>query len=176
MFGGTRSMSLAERGLVEAAQLPRMHRGPLSTQDIDGSQADHEMLADGTLIEGIRRPWQLDLAMQRLVGYAQQGAVGHTQAIALSGDRATLHVHRNGAGEIDLPPLLAPAQLPVPVIVGHDRAGSQPALQLVAAFAGDLHSRLLEGDLDFGESRHRNLRRHGAVENAVAAQVAMREN
>ena len=38
---------------------------------------------------------------------------------------------------------------------------------------GDLRGRLLQGDLDLGQGRDRDFRRHGAVEDAVAAEIAV---
>ena len=91
---------------------------------------------DRSLVKRVGGAGQLDLAVERLVRDAEQRAVGDAQAIALGRDGAALHVDRDGAGEIDLPPLLAPAELPVAVVVGDDRAGAQALLQLVALFAG----------------------------------------
>lgn len=55
---------------------------------LDGGEADAEMFAHGTLVEGIRGAGQFDLAMQRLVGNAEQRAVGHPEAKALRRDGA----------------------------------------------------------------------------------------
>ena len=104
----------------------------LAAQDVERRKADHQVLADRALVEGVGGAGQLDLAMQRLVGDAEQRAVGHAQPVALRRDGAALHVDRDGARQVDLAPLLAPAQLPVAVVVGHDRAGAQALLQLVA--------------------------------------------
>ena len=127
-------------------------------------------------IEGAGGAGQLDLAMQRLVGDAEQGAVGHAQSIALRGQRAALHVHRNGARQVDPPPLLRPAQLPVAVVVGDHRAGAQPLLQRIARARRSPAPPPPAGRPDLGECRDRHLRRHQVVEDAVAAQIAVREH
>ena len=93
--------------------------------------------ATARLVEGVGGARQLDLAVQRLVGDAQQRAVGHPQADSLGGDRAALHVDGDGARQVDAPPLLGVAQLPVAVVVGDDGAGAQALLQRLARLAGD---------------------------------------
>ena len=148
----------------------------LAAQRVERREADLQMLADRALVEGVGRARQLDLAVQRLVGDAEQRAVGHAQAIALRGDGAALHVDGDGAGQVDAPALLRPAQLPVAVVVGHDGAGAQALLQRVAALAGDLRGRLLQRDLHLGQRRDRHVRRHQLVEDAVAAQIAVRQH
>ena len=44
------------------------------------------MLADRAFVESIGLAGELELAVERLVGDAQQGAIGHAEAIALRGD------------------------------------------------------------------------------------------
>src|SRR5438105_1905088 len=77
-----------ERRLIEAPELARMELGQLAAEQLDGSEADHQMLADGAVIEGIGGTRQFDLAVKRLVGNAQQRAIGDAQPIALRGDGA----------------------------------------------------------------------------------------
>ena len=52
--------------------------------------ADPQMLADGSLIEGVGLAGQLQLPVQRFVRDAEQGAVGDSEAVALCGDRRRL--------------------------------------------------------------------------------------
>jgi ureidoglycolate hydrolase len=78
----------------------------LFAQDVEGRDADRQMLADRTLVEGGRGAGQLDFAMQGLVGHTEERAVWHAQPVALRRQRAALHVHRDGAGEIDAQPFL----------------------------------------------------------------------
>ncbi len=111
--------------------------------------------------------------MQGFVRDAEQRAIRHPQAITLSGDGAAFHVHRHGAGQVDQRPLLRPAQLPVAVVVGQHGAGAQAFLQLVTLLAGDVRRRLLQGHLYFRQGRDRNVRRHDAIENPVAAHVSV---
>ena len=77
---------------------------------------------------------------------------------------------------VDAPALLGPAQFPVAVVVAHHRAGAQPPLQRLAPLAGDALGRLLQGDLDLGQRRHRHFRRHKVVEDAVAPHVGVRQH
>src|SRR5262245_27929312 len=99
-------MDLPKRRLVEGAQLARMQGILPLAQEVERLQSDLEMLRDRAFIEGIGRARQLDLAVQRFVGDAEQGAVGHAQAIAVGGDGAALHVERDGAREIETTALL----------------------------------------------------------------------
>ena len=48
-----------------------MQRGVDALQEADRREADLQMLADRALIESVGGAWQLDLAVQRLVGHAQ---------------------------------------------------------------------------------------------------------
>ena len=52
--------------------------------------ADAQMLADGALVEGVGLAGELQFAVERLVGDAQQGAVGDAEAVALGGDGISL--------------------------------------------------------------------------------------
>ena len=79
---------LPERRLVEAAQFARMKRGEFAAHAVERCEADLQVLAHRALVEGVGGAGQLDLAVQRLVGNAEQGAVGHAQAIALGGQGA----------------------------------------------------------------------------------------
>src|SRR5690606_16299132 len=88
---------LTERRLVEAPQLARVQRVELATQQIQGGDADLKMLGHGSLVEGIGRTGQLDLAMQGLVRDTQQRAVGDPQPVSLGGDGAAFHIHRHRA-------------------------------------------------------------------------------
>src|SRR5580765_6178171 len=83
---------LPERWLVEAAELAGVEAGPLLAQEVHGRHADLQVLADGAVVEGVGLAGQLDLAVQRLVGNAQQGAVGHPEAVPLGRDRGAFHV------------------------------------------------------------------------------------
>ncbi len=150
-----------------------MQRVQLGAQQVQRSDADLQVLAHRTFVERIRRTRQLDFAVQRLVGYAQQGAVRHTQAITLSGDGAAFHVDRHCARQVDQRTFLRPAQFPVTVVIGQHRAGAQALLELFAAFAGNLRSRLLQGQLHFGQGRNRDMRRQHTVENPVTTHVGV---
>src|SRR5579871_4019190 len=84
---------LLKRHLREAPQLARMQSlRLLMLQPLQRLQPDLEMLPDALAVELACHSGELDLAVQRLVGDAEQGAVGHAEAIAVGGDRRRLHV------------------------------------------------------------------------------------
>ena len=62
--------SLSQRRLVKAAQLAAVEAVAFLAQQRQRFDADAQMLADRTFVEGIGLPRQLDLAMQRLVADA----------------------------------------------------------------------------------------------------------
>ena len=64
--------------------------------DVDRFQANTQMLADALGIEGVGHAGQFDLAMQRLVGDAEQRAVRHAQAETVGRYGRRFHVHRDG--------------------------------------------------------------------------------
>ena len=118
---------LSERRFVEGSQLSRMQAVTALLEQIECGKADLQMLGDRRLVESVGRPWQLDLAMQRLVGDAKKRAVGHPQAKALGRNRAALHVDGDGAREVDALAFLREAKLPVAVVVGHHGARPEAA-------------------------------------------------
>src|SRR6185295_14874640 len=61
-----------ERRLVEAAELAAVQRVAALAQQVEGLEADLQVLADGRLVERAGRARQLDLAVQGLVGDTQQ--------------------------------------------------------------------------------------------------------
>src|SRR3954447_19949046 len=165
-----------EGRLIEASQLAGMQGRALAPQDVERGQANLKVLANSPLVKGIRRTRQLDLSMQRLVGNTEQRPIRHPQPVALRRNRAALHVHSDGPGQIDPPSLLRPAQLPVAIVVGDDRSGSQPPLQPVSMLAGDARCRLLQRDLNFSEGRDRDFWRDERIEDAVPPQIAMSQH
>ena len=60
-------------------------------------QPDLEVLVDLRLVKSRSHAGELELAMQRLVGDAEQGAVGYAEAEAVGGDGGRFHVERDGA-------------------------------------------------------------------------------
>jgi hypothetical protein len=52
----------------------------LLAQDAHGLDADAKVLADPLTIEGIRHAGELELAVERLVGNAEQRSVGDAEA------------------------------------------------------------------------------------------------
>jgi hypothetical protein len=128
---------------------------------------------DRPLVEGVGLAGQLDLAVQRLVGDAQQRAVGGAEAVALGGDGGALHVDGHGARLVEAQRAQAVAQLPVAVVGGDHGAGAQARLQRIAALAGDDLGRALQGDLHLGDRRDRDLRRQDVVQHMVVAQIGV---
>ena len=153
-----------------------MQRGVLALQHLQRGNADLQVLPDRALVERVGGARQLDLAVQRLVGDAEQRPIGHAHAEALRRDRRRFHVDRDGARQVDAAALLRPAQLPVSVVVGDDGAGAQPPLQRLAAVSGDVGDRRLQRDLHFGERGDRHVGRHRLVEDIVLPQVSVREH
>ncbi len=142
-------------------------------QQIEGGEANVEMLSHGRLIERVGRTGQFDLAVQRFIGDAEQRAVGDAKPEALRRDGAALHVDGDGAGEVDATALLGEAQLPISVIVGDDGAGAKALFQGLTRLAGDTLGGVLQRDLDFGQGGDRHFRRHEGIENAILAQIAV---
>ncbi len=58
---------------------------PVGAQHVECRQSHLEMLRDGPVVERIGGARQLDLAVERLVGDAEQRAVGYAEAEALRG-------------------------------------------------------------------------------------------
>src|SRR5690606_1704714 len=81
--GGWGWHDLAKQRLIKTAQLARVQTTHLAAQQFQRRNAYVQMLGHRPLIEGPRRPRQLQLAVQRLVRHAQQGAVGNPQPVAL---------------------------------------------------------------------------------------------
>ncbi len=135
------------------------------------------MLADALPVELSRHAGELDLAMQRLVGDAQQRSIGHAKAEAVGGNGGRFHVERDGAGlrqAADDRRIVA--ELPVAVVDARDRAGAHHDLELEAARPGDLPDRLLERHLHLGQRRHRHPDRQFLVKHVVLAHVAVRQH
>ena len=128
---------LPKRRLVEAAQFARVERLAFLLEHAERFDADPQMLADRSFVKGIGLAGQLHLAVQGLVGNAQEGAVGHTEAIALRSDRCRLHVDRHRAGLIEAERRAGVAQLPVAIVGGDHGAGGQPPLEQLRRLVGD---------------------------------------
>ncbi|MNI87957.1 hypothetical protein D3C73_1452040 [compost metagenome] len=109
----------------------------LGAQQVDSANADLQMLRDRAFIEAVGLPGQFDFAVQRFVGHAQQGAVRHPETIPLSGDGGAFHVYRHGAAEVKAQRRGRVAQLPVTVVGGDYRAGTQALFDLFAGHAAD---------------------------------------
>src|SRR5271157_914222 len=160
----------AEGGFVEGAQLARMQGIAAFLEQVESGKPDLQMLGNRGLVERARRPRQLDLAMQRLIGNAKQRAVGDAQAEALCRDGAALHVDGNGARQVDALPFLREAQFPIAVVVGDDGSGAQALLQRVARMPRDLGGGFLQRNLHLGQRRDRYAGRHQLVEDAILAE------
>lgn len=69
----------------------------LATGHLEGAAGDGEVLVFGFFIEGDRRLRQFWLAMEGLVGNAQQGGRGNAVTKSIGGDRGGFHVHGDAA-------------------------------------------------------------------------------
>ena len=96
----------------------------------EGRDADPQVLADRALVEGVGLAGQLDLAVQRLVGDAEQGPVGHPEAVALGGDGADSMSMATARLWLKRKRRRTEAKLPVAVVGGDHGAGPQALLQL----------------------------------------------
>src|SRR5438105_10297165 len=125
---------LLEGRFGKASKLARMqplhrHFGQL----LHRLDTDSKMLRHLPLVEFRRHAGQLQLAMQRLVGDAEQRAMGHPEAEAVGSDGGRLHVERDGSGlRQTLHRSALVAQFPVAVVDGGDCAGAHDALQIIA--------------------------------------------
>src|SRR5581483_5213883 len=134
--------------LGKAPQLARMQ--PLRFLLLDTLQRlqpDLKMLTDPLSIEFARHAGELDLAMQRLVRNAQQGAVGHAEAIAVGRDRGRLHVERDRARLRHAPDDRGAADFPIAIVDACNRSGAHQALELKAGKTGDFADGFLERHL-----------------------------
>lgn len=150
--------------------------GFLLLEPLQRPQADLEMLADALPVELAGHACELDLAVQRLVGDAQQRAVGHAEAIAVGGDGRRLHVERDGARLRHAPDHRRAADLPVAIVDAGDRAGAHQPLELEAGHARDFADRLLQRDLHLGERRDRDPERQLVIEHVILADIAVGEH
>src|SRR5690606_28000443 len=123
-----------ERHLGEAAQLARMEPlHALIAQRLERPDADLQVLVDPFAVEARRHAGQLQLAMQRLVGDAEEGAVGHPEAKAVRRDGGALHVQRHRPAAIEaLDQRGVRLQLPIAVVDRGDGARAHHALELIA--------------------------------------------
>src|SRR6056297_277841 len=88
-----------ERGLLEGPQFPGMDAFERhGTKRFHRPDSDQEMARHLRAVEVRRHAGKLQFAVQRLVGDAEQRAVGHPEAEAVGGDGGRLHVERDGAG------------------------------------------------------------------------------
>src|SRR5262249_47029955 len=125
--------------LGEASEFARMQACPLLGFELfQRFQADLKMLSDPLAIELVGHTGELDFTMERLVRDAEQGAIGHAEAEAVSGDRCRLHIERDSARLRQTPDDARIADLPVAIIYTWDRSGAHHALQLESRELCDL--------------------------------------
>src|SRR4051812_41610977 len=92
-----RGLGSAEGRLVEGPELAAVELVARQLELVDRGDADAQMLGDGAFVEAVGLARQLDLAMDRLVRDAEQGAVRHAETEALGGERRRFHVDRDRA-------------------------------------------------------------------------------
>ena len=150
-----------------------MQPRPRLAQPGDCLDADVQVLGNRAFVKAVGLAGQLDLAMQRLVRYAEQRAIGHPEAVTLGGDGGGFHVDGDGAGLVEAQRRAREAQLPVAIIGGHHGAGAQPRLERLAMRAGDSCGGILQGELHFRQRRDGNFRRQHVIEHMIVAQIGM---
>ena len=153
-----------------------MQAAALGAQQIDGVDTDLQVFRDRAFIEAVGLSRQFDLAMQRLVRDTQQGAVRHPEAVALGRDGGALHIDGHGPALVEPQRRFGIAQLPVPVVGRDHSAGAQPPLDLLARHAGNDLGGVIEGALDLGDARNRDVGRQYRVQHMVVAQIGMSED
>lgn len=150
---------------------------PVRAQDLHRLHADLQMLVDLPAIERVGHARQFQLAVQRLVRYAQQRAVRHPEAEAVGCDRRAFHVERDRAAlRQPLHGLAMVAQFPVAVVDARDRARTHHPLQFRALQPRDLGHAALERELHFGQRRNRHPQRQVGVEHVIFPHVTVREH
>ena len=143
-------------------------------QQLHRAHPDLKVAGDLRLVELAGHAGQLKLAMQGLVGHAEQGPIGHPEAKSVGGNGGTFHVQRDGAAlaeALDRPGLIA--QLPVAVVDGGHRSRPHDPLQLIAVKLRHLGHRLLQRDLNFGQRRDGHPDRQIIVQDVILAHIGM---
>ncbi len=146
------------------------------TQALARAYADLQVAGDRLLVEHVGLPRQLDLAVERLVGHAQQRAVGDAEAVALRGHGGAFHLDRHRPALRQTQRRLGKAQLPVAVVGGDHGAGAHALLEVRALRAADFLGRAGKRLLHFGDRGQRDLGRENVVEHVVVAQVGVSEH
>ena len=145
-------------------------------EPIERLDPDPEMLPDRAFVKGIGGAGQLELAVERLVADAQQGAVGNPKAVALRRDGRRFHVDRDRPALVEAQRGERVAKLPIAVVGGHDGAGAKALLDAVLVLPGDRQRSLEHRGLDLGDRRNRDFGRKHVVEDVVVAQIGMGED
>src|SRR5256885_3732340 len=114
----------------KASELARMQAlGFLMLEPFERFQADLEMLTDASPVEFAGHAGEFDFAVQRLVGDAQQSAVGNAEAIAVGGNRRGLHVERDGAGLRQSSNDRRATDFPIAIVDAGNRSGAHHPLE-----------------------------------------------
>ncbi|SAJ07162.1 Uncharacterised protein [Enterobacter hormaechei] len=114
--------------------------------------------------------------MQRFIGHAQQRAVRDAEAIALRGNGGAFHIDCDRTAEIETQGGGGIAQLPVTIVGGDDRTGTQALLHLFTRHAAHLFGGVVQGALHFRDTRDRNIRRQNRVKDMVVTQISVGED
>ena len=67
----------AKRRFFKRSQFSGVERLALAFEELDGDKTDFKVLSNRRLVEGVGGAWQLDLTVQRLIGYAEQRPIRH---------------------------------------------------------------------------------------------------
>ncbi|STR63419.1 Uncharacterised protein [Klebsiella michiganensis] len=77
-----------------------MHVVAFGAQQVNRPNTNLQMFGNGPFIESVSLSRQLNLAVQRFIGDAQQGAVRNAEAIALGGNGCAFHIDSHRAAEV----------------------------------------------------------------------------
>ena len=131
------------------------------------------MRGDGFLVETLGLAGQLDFAVQRLVGHAEQGAIGHPEPVTLRGDGGAFHIDTDGAAERQAARGMGVAQFPIAIIGGDDGAGTHALFQVRAGFAADDFGGLGQRQLHLGDGGDGDFGRQNRVQHMVVTQIGV---
>ncbi|SBK40352.1 Uncharacterised protein [Klebsiella pneumoniae] len=145
----------------------------LGAQQVNRPDAYLQMLGDSALVKAVSLAGKLDFTVQRLVRDAEQRAVGDAEAIALGGDGRALHIDSYRPAEIKAQRRSGIAQLPVTVVGGDHRPGTQPLLNLFAGHPAHLLGGVVEGALHFGNAGDRNIWRQHRIQYMIVTQIGV---
>ncbi len=149
--------------------------GAAVAQNLDGLEADPQVLADAFPVHNVGHGAHFDFAVGRFIRDAQQRAVGHAKAEPVRRYRRRFHVDGNGAGLVEAAEQLIVAQFPIPVVGAGHGARAHARLEIITVQAGNLSHGLLQGNLDFRQRRDRSPKRKILIQDTILAHIGVRQ-